>query len=539
MTSNNKGTGPVFGSQWPQISRRAFGISSLAAATLWQTPFAFGATGKGGTVVTVIGSDPPTLNPAITSDYTTGDVCGKIFEGLVWLDANFQPQPALATSWTIAPDGKTYSFKLREGVAWHDGHPFSSVDVAYTFNEALAKLHPRSSATLKQLDVKIATPSTSEVTFTLKEPYAPFMKMFWVFDAPIIPRHIFDGSDIKNNAANLVPVGTGPFKFAEWKRGASIKLVRNDNYWDRPKPALDAIIFSVIPQAANRTTGLETGEIDLLVDFYLAKPDVPRLRANKKIAVTEGRNIPAIWFLSTNMNRPAFAKKEARQALAFAIDRNRLVKQAMNGLARPGAGAFGDGFKWAYNEADGYAKKYPLNPAKAKTLLASAGVAPNTQVRLVYDSARPDMEASAQIIRDNLRQVGLDVQLVPLERSVMLQKVYTEHDFDLTLQSYVSSGDPAIGYHRLYRTNSNSAQLTNATGYANPKVDDLLNKASNAPEDTQRAPIYKELQTILNEDLPSLVLFDGTTIDFANKKISGLWKSIDARDHWNDVVLNP
>jgi peptide/nickel transport system substrate-binding protein len=165
-------------------------------------------------------------------------------------------------------------------------------------------------------------------------------------------------------------------------------------------------------------------------------------------------------------------------------------------------------------------------------------VGANTTLRCVYDATRPQMVAAGQIIRDSLRQLGLTVDLQPLEVGVMIQKVFTERDYDLTIQSFTSSGDPAIGYHRLYVTTEARAQYTNATYYSNPRIDDLLARASAATTPQERAPFYKEAQTILNVDLPSLILFEELGVDVATKKLSGLWRSWDSRDRWADVWLN-
>jgi peptide/nickel transport system substrate-binding protein len=341
-----------------------------------------------------------------------------------------------------------------------------------------------------------------------------------------------------NNPANLRPVGTGPFKLAEWSRGSTIRLVRNESYWEQGKPYLDALVYTIVPQAPNRSTGLETGEIDFVVDFYLSKADAPRLSSNAKLQSKRGQGSPNIYFLSMNSSNPALAKPEARQALAFAINRETIVQQAAGGFARAGNGAFGEGFKWLFNDEVSYAKKYAFSVDRAKALLQSAGVTTNITLRCLYDSARPQMVAAGQIIRDNLRQLGITVDLQPLETAVMVQKVFIDRDYDLTIQSFTSSGDPAIGYHRLYLTTEVRAQYTNATYYSNPRVDELLAKASTATTPQDRAPFYKELQVILNTDLPSLVLFEELGVDIATKKLNGLWKSWDSRDRWGDVWIS-
>lgn len=520
-------------------SRRQFTLGTLAlGAGLSLSSFSREARAAGGKGTAVLGidADPPTLNLGTTTDFAAGDVAAKIIEGLVWLDPQYDPRPALATAWTISPDGKTYRFTLRKGVKWHDGQPFTSADVRFSLMEVVGKLHPRAAPVFKGLGLEVDTPDESTAVVRLQKPYAPLMSQLTVFDAPILPRHVYEGTSVGTNPANQKPVGTGPFKLGEWKRGASIRLVRNEQYWDADKPGLESIIFQVIPQAANRVPALEAGEIDELLDFYTPKPDVPRILADKNLNPRRGVNIPAIYFLMFNTQSPLFSKIEARHALAFAIDRGRLVKQVMNGIARPGAGAFGDGFKWLFDDEVSYARKYPLDPARAKALMDKAGYkVGSTVVRMPFDVSRAQMRSQAQIIQENLRQIGVEVKLEPLERSVYYDRVFAKRDYEFTLASYFSAGDPAIGYTRLYNTYTGTAPNTNASGYSNPKVDDLLAQAATASDRAERAKLYRQLQVILNEDLPSLVLFDEETVDTVSRKLTGAFPALDAREQWAGV----
>ncbi len=376
----------------PAPSAAAPAATKAAAATTAPAAPA-GPAVKGGTAVIAVDSDPETLNPGLSTGYVVGDVTAKIFNGLVWLDTNFAPKPSLAESWTISPDNLVYTFKLRSGVTWHDGQPFTSADVKYSFEEIVGKFHPRSQTLIKRIK-SIETPDATTVVMTLNTAYAPFLLQMSVFETPILPKHLYDGKgDVPANPANLKPVGTGPFKFVEWTKGANIKVVRNENYFEKGQPYLDGIVFQIIPQATNRSTGLETGEVDFVVDFYLPKTDVKRLEANTNLVAKRGQGFPAIDFMMMNNQTKALSTKQARQAIAFAIDRQRIVDQAMNGIGRPGRGPFGDGFKWLFNDSTDYQKLYPRDVAKAKTLLDAAGVTADAsgsrgKLRLVLDSAR-------------------------------------------------------------------------------------------------------------------------------------------------------
>ena len=167
-----------------RLTRRQLAIAALGiTATLGSSRLALAAGGKG-TAVLGIDTDPPTLNIATTTDFTAGDVSAKILEGLIYLNPNYEPQPSLATAWTVSPDGKTYRFTLRRGVKWHDGREFSSADVKFSFVEVLAKMHPRGAPVFKNLGIEVDTPDANTVVFRLQKAYAPFLSQMTVFDAP-------------------------------------------------------------------------------------------------------------------------------------------------------------------------------------------------------------------------------------------------------------------------------------------------------------------------------------------------------------------
>ena len=497
-------------------------------------PFVSRAQAAERVVVLGIDADPPGLNPALSTDYAAGDIGAKIFEGLVWIDRNWAPQPSLAAAWTVSPDGREYRFTLRPNVLWHDGTPFTSADVIFTFQEVLAKFHPRTSGVLKTVGAVVTAPDPMTVVITLAKPYAPFLVQMSVFEAPILPRHLYAGQDIQANPANQAPIGTGPFRFASFARGSAITLLRNEKYWG--KVGLDKVIFQIIPQPANRANGLETGEVDAVVDFYLPKPDEPRLMQVPGLQFRKGINIPAVYMVMFNTTAGVFAEVRARYAVAQVADRKRMVAQVMNGLARPGYGAFGDGFAWLLNPDARYDLAFKADAEAARAGLAAAGYKGET-VRLVHDSARPQLRATAAVLRDNLRSIGMPVEIVALERSVQIDTVFKKREFDLTLQSYFSAGDPALGYHRIYETDPSGRPFTNPTGYSNKAVDALLAEAATAPDRAHRAELYRKLQAQLSIDLPSLILFDEETADFASKRLTGLWPAIDARDQWGGVTL--
>lgn len=494
----------------------------------------------GGTAVIAIGGDPETLNLGITTGYAVGAVAASIFSGLVWIDARGEIQPSLATSWTVSSDGLTYTFELRKGVKWHDGRPFTAQDVKFTMDEVTGKYHGRFRTAYAGFE-SVAPRGPHTVVIRMKRPNAAFLRLLTVFDSPILPRHIYQGEDPTRHARNNDPVGTGPFRFREWARGDRLVLERNPDYWN--PVYLDRLVFRVLPSAALRVTALEVGEVDMIADFYLPKTDVDRLRRNPNIRLRLGQPIPSVGFMFINTRRPPLDNTKVRRALAHAINRVQIVTQAMGNLARPARGPFGDGFKWAYSPEADYNRLYPFNVDRANALLDEAGLSRGpggeraVRLRMVYDAARAPLVAAAAIIRDNLRAVGITVDLQPMDRAVMIDRIYTRPDYELTVQTFTSGGDPAIGYHRIYASAAPGTAFVNATGYANAAVDEILTRASETADQAVRSRLYAQVGKILAADLPTLMLFDEIGVDAARASLRGIWAAAEVRDRWDAVWI--
>ena len=500
-------------------------IVVLAALLLGLPTVAQDTPVAGGTAIVVLGSDPEHLNPGISTSYPVGAVGANLFSGLVRLNAEGLPEGDLAESWTVSEDDTVYTFTLRDA-SFHDGTPVTSADVVYSMTEILAPNHGRFQTAFNQM-ASIEAPDERTVVITLNQPYAPLISLLTVFDAPVLPQHLYEGTDPLSNPANNEPVGSGPFRFSEWVRGERIEITRNDAYF-LEEALLDRILFRVIPQDVARSTALEVGEADLLWGFYMPPADLPRLEANPDLQVWRGITIPALYFIFINNRSPGLEDVRVRQALMYAVDREQIVEQAQGGLGQPASGPFGAGFSFAYNENADYRSLYPYDPERARELLAEAGVSDLT-LRFVYDSARGAFAAAAEIMRDQLRQVGITLELQPAERSVMVERVYGG-DYDLSMQSFTSGGDPAIGYHRIYHSAELGTPFVNATGYANPEVDTLLQEAAGLADFDARAELYDELLAILANDVPTMVMYDELASEAASANLRGMRTLLDQRD---------
>jgi peptide/nickel transport system substrate-binding protein len=290
-------------------------IVVLAAAAC--TPGPGPSADAGTTLVVAQNNDPGSLNPAVTTSGNVHPVTDQIFNGLVGLDAQLNPVPELAERWEVADGGRTYTFFLRPGVRWHDGQPFTSADVKFTFDQALLEFHSRTRAALRNVLAGIETPDALTVVFRFKEPYAPLLQRLDVVEASILPRHLFEGTDILSAPANLQPVGTGPFRFVSYKKGEYVELARNPDYFRKGLPTLDRLVFRITPSTTTAVMALERGEIDYLPS--VPGSELPRLQAMASLTVVRAAAGSGGSFCQDvvipNLSRPGMADLRVRQAL--------------------------------------------------------------------------------------------------------------------------------------------------------------------------------------------------------------------------------
>nr|MBA2302477.1 ABC transporter substrate-binding protein [Acidobacteriota bacterium] len=281
------------------------------------------------TLVIAQSGDPGALNPAVTTSGNTHPVTDQIFNGLVGLDEGLNPVPELAERWSIEDGGRTYRFHLRPGVRWHDGAPFTSADVTFTFEHALLKYHSRTRATLEGLVTAIETPDDLTVVFRLARPYAPLLQRLDVVEASIIPKHLYAGQDVLTGEATRRPVGTGPFRFVSYAPADRVVLERNPDYFRKGFPRVDRLVFRILPNVSTAVSALEAGEVDYVGG--VPGPDVARLRTTAGIAVVSGTGgsggSVCQDVLIPNLARPPFADARVRRAMAHTIDRSFIAER--------------------------------------------------------------------------------------------------------------------------------------------------------------------------------------------------------------------
>lgn len=473
--------------------------SFLAVAPALADPVA------GGRANVVIQPEPPSLMLGLVQNAPAQQVAGNIYEGLLRYDTKLNPMPSLAKSWEVSDDGLTYTFHLQNGVKWHDGQPFSADDVVFSADVFLRKTHPRFRAVLDHVE-SITAPDADTVVFRLKSPFGPFLNSFEVGSMPIVPKHIYEGTDFATNPANNTPIGTGPFKFGEWVKGSYIKLVKNPDYWDQGKPYLDEIYWHVIPDAASRAVAYETGQVDILPAGSIENFDIDRVKELPNTCITQsGWEFfgPQSWVWLNNRQGPT-ASREFRQAIMYALDREFIRDSLFNGLGQIPNGPFAGSTR--YNDTD--LKPWPYDPKKAKELVKASGYKGEV-LKLVPMPYGETWMRLAEVIKQNLADVGIKVEIVSTDVAGWNQHL-SDWDFDLSTTYLYQYGDPALGVSRSYVSGNikKGSPWNNVEGYSNPKVDALFDKGAGTVDPAERKAAYDEVQKILVDDVPNAWLLD-------------------------------
>ncbi len=474
-------------------------LTTVAALALASAVAAQDTPKSGGTLNAVIQPEPPSLMLGLVQNGPTQMVAGQIYESLLRYDKDLNPMPSLAKEWTKSEDGITYTFTLQDGVLWHDGTPFTSADVLFSVDVFLRETHARLRASLEQV-ASIETPDDKTVVFTLKQPFGPFLGIFEAGTMPMIPKHIYEGTDFANNPANNTPIGTGPFKFEEWQRGSYIHLVKNDDYYMAGKPYLDEIYYQVIPDAASRAVAFETGKIDLLPGGSVENFDVPRLTAMDNVCSTDaGWEFfgPHSW-MWLNMHEGPMMDKNLRKAVMHGLDREFARDALWNGTGKVAKGPVSSVTRFFETDTP----DITFDPEKAKEFLA-ASVYNGETLRLLPLPYGETWQRWAEATRQNLADIGITVEIVATDVAGWNQKV-ADWDFDMAFTYLYQYGDPALGVSRTYvSTNiAKGSPWNNVSGYVNEEVDTLFADAAIQANDADRQSLYTQAQNIIVDDVP-------------------------------------
>ncbi len=503
-------------------SRRDLLAVGGAAALYTASPALAQTPKRGGTLRAIVNPEPPGLIMGLNQLLPTLQVAGKIYQSLLRYSFELKPMPCLAKSWTISPDGRVYTFTLQPNVKWHDGEAFTADDVVYSTTEFLKETHARWRAMYERCS-SIKALDDHTVEFTLKEPFGAFIYAFSASGCPMMPKHVYAGKgDVRQNPANDTPIGTGPFKLAEWQHGSFIHLVRHDNYWVPGKPYLDDIFYYIIPDGAQRVAALESGRVDMAqyqdIEFF----ELPRLRKLPQLTIsTKGSEaLSPVAMLDVNLRLPKFQDKRFRKAMMHAIDHQFIIDNLWFGLGHVAQGPIASTTRF-YDETA--LVKYPFDPARAIALMEEMGLKPDAngvrqRVKLLALPYGEVWTRHAEFVKQSFGKVGIETTIETTDVGGWLQRD-ANWDFELCFNYISQFMEPALGVARTYISSNIRKGIisSNVTGYSNPAVDDLFARAAVQTDTAAAQKLYSEAQHIISDDLPEIYLTELEFPVFINK----------------------
>lgn len=495
-------------------------------------------------LVVAADSEPRQLNPAIVASNGVFFVASKIVEPLA--EASYDEgglRPLLATGWEGAEDGLSMTFTLREGVAWHDGAPFTSADVAFSAMEVWKPLQNIGRGVFANLEA-VETPDARTAVFRFSKPTpAQLIANALPVVSAVLPKHIYEGTDIAENPANSALVGTGPFVWGEYRAGEYYLLKRNPAYWNAGEPRLDEIVFRVLPDRAAAASSLEAGEIELAAFSAVPLVDLARIGEVPGLeVVTKGYEALTYQLVVEINHRNEHLKNlRVRQAIAHAIDRQFVLDTIFLGYAAEATGPVSANAPAFYTPD---VTRYPFDVAKANALLDEAGFARGAGgtrfgLRLLPAPYFNETRQFGDYLRQALAAVGIEATIVANDSAGHQKAVYTDHAFDLAIAPTVFRGDPAISTTILVRSGiPEGVPFSNQGGYANPEIDAVIDEALVTLDPAKRVGLYHEFQRLVAADLPLVNVVDWSFTSVASERVENIannprW----AVSNWADTGL--
>ncbi len=446
---------------------------------------------------TAIGSELDNLDPWISAASDTEAVMFNVFEGLVWYDETGKLIPALAKSWEISEDGLSYVFHLQDGVTFHNGATFSADDVVYSI-EKLAGLNGEEPLSSRFGKVeKVEAVDNLTVSIKLTERNAAFLSSCI---AAILPRDYADQA--------TKPIGTGPFVFKSYEPGQKVVLEKNNSYWNDAKMAhVDVAEFYILTDPTAIVNGLKSGQID----FAEIDPKNVKMVETEFEILASPQNM--VQLMSMNNKRAPFDDVKVRQAINYAVNKDQIVAAVANGYGSKLVSNMSP-IMAQYYEAAGEAYAYDLE--RAKSLLADAGMADGFKTSITVPSNYKFHVDTAQVIANQLQQIGIEVEIKQVEWGVWLDEVYKQFNYDMTIIGLSGKLDP---HQILVRYKSDYKR--NFICYQNAAYDALIDRALLETDPAERAKLYKECQTLLANDAAAVYIMDPNLVVAMRKDMTG------------------
>jgi peptide/nickel transport system substrate-binding protein len=479
--------------------------------------------------------DAKTLSPPLMTEATGGDIINLVFNGLLRYNEKLELEGCLVEKWVVSPDGKLITYHLRHGVKFHDGVEFTSDDVLFTYKVFTdPKTNTPYGSDYRYID-HVTAPDKYTVKVFYKQPFAPALSATFNM---IIPKHLLEGKDINTCDFGRHPVGTGPFKFTEWKTAQKIVLDANPDYWEG-KPHLKRFVLRIIPDQASEFLSLLKGEIDAigaLTTGSMSAEQYARQALTDKFTSRFNKydsNQFVYTFIGWNLENPLFKDKDVRTALTLALDRNAIIQNVTYGLAKPCTGPFVP-FSWAYNPE---VKPLPFDPEKAKQLLKKAGWVDTDgdgildkdlnhdgkrvpfSFKLYTSQGSTSQARIATILQDEYKAVGIKVETVVMEWTVLLSEYVEKRKYDAMVMGWQFGPEPDcfLSWH----SSQTGPHQYNQVDYRNPEVDRLLVEGRTTLDRGKRQAIYRRIHKILYDDQPCIFLYVPPALSAVHKRFKG------------------
>jgi len=474
----------------------------LIVALVLATGMAFA---QQGTLQIAVDQAPVGLDPDIVTAFSSFAVINEIYEGLVEVNSKLQIQPALATSWTVSNDGLTYVFNIRQGVKFHNGREMTASDVVYSFNRIMdPKTGSPEASRFSQVASAVAT-GPYQVTFKLKEPFAPFLSN--LTNLFVVPKEVVEA----NGNLQKVAVGTGPFELETVVPDTYVLLKANPDYYRPGEPKLAHLKFNIVPEASTRAAGLRTGTYQLLPTVDPVTAQTLKNANGVKIMATQDL---AYSLLGLNVSRKPFDDPKVREAINYAVNRPDIVQAVYLGNAVPGGPLSPALSDWAVPVSQ--FPCYTPSVTKAKQLLAEAGYPNGFSTTIITFGTIKEVSDTAQVLQAQLAQVGINAK-VDVEEFGKFVQDWKNSNFDMFVSLNGGSTDPD-GY--LYRT-FHTGGSTNVFKYSNATVDKLLEQGRTTTGMQQRQTIYDQLQKQLACTGPIVHIAYGTLFTGVRDNVQG------------------
>jgi peptide/nickel transport system substrate-binding protein len=459
----------------------------------------------------------PTFDPRASSDSAAERLRQLLFNSLMRKGENFEPVPDLAASVENSADYKTFTFRLRPGIKFHDGRALSALDVKYTFETMLANttLTKRSSFAQDIASIRVIDPLT--IAFHCRNPFPSLPN-------DVIPVGIIPEGTTEQQAKH--PLGTGPFKFESYSEDQEVVLSASDQYFEG-RPSFDRLRIKIVPDNSTRESELRKGSVDLAInaDFEPVTVESLQQAPGVKVKISDGTNLA---HLGLNLLDPILKEQRVRQALAYAIDREAIIREVLRGQAKLASSLL----PASHSSYDSTARSYSFQPEQASKLLEEAGYKSQPRLKLTLKTSTLSIARKVgEALQAQLRRVGINLDLQPLERQKLTQDM-TDGNYQLYFNVMVGGNQSTDMFRFVYHSRSVPPNGQNRSRYTNPALDKLLDESLTATRERRRQ-IFSQAQKLLAEELPQIYLWYNSTIvvqrdrvaDFAPDP-SGDWRVV-------------